>query len=179
LSLETIHSSCNSRTSNAMTDSQYPLPASAQRVAEAAKHLGLETQIVTMADSTRTAEQAAAACDCEVGQIVKSLVFRGAHTGTPYLLLVSGKNRVDEKKAAKLIGEGLARPDAAYVRGITGFAIGGIPPFGHAQPLKTYMDADLLAYADVWTAAGTPHCVMRLKPKDLQAKTQALTISVY
>lgn len=162
-----------------MTNSQNPLPASAQRVADAAKHLGLVTQIVTMADSTRTAEEAAAACGCEVGQIVKSLVFRGANSGMPYLLLVSGKNRVDEKKAAKVIGESLARPDAAYVRGTTGFAIGGIPPFGHAQPLKTFMDADLLTYADVWTAAGTPHCVMRLKPQELQAKTQAVTISVY
>ncbi len=162
-----------------MTDSQNPLPASAQRVADAAKHLGLEIQVVTMADSTRTAEDAAVACGCDVGQIVKSLVFRGAVSGTPYLLLVSGKNRVDEKRAAKVIGESLARPDAAYVRGTTGFAIGGIPPFGHAQPLRTYMDADLLAYADVWTAAGTPHCVMRLKPQDLQARTQAVTISVY
>jgi prolyl-tRNA editing enzyme YbaK/EbsC (Cys-tRNA(Pro) deacylase) len=179
LSLEAFRSSCNSRTSNAMTDAQNPLPASAQRVADAAKQLGLDTKIVTMADSTRTAEEAAAACGCEVGQIVKSLVFRGADSGVPYLLLVSGKNRVDEKKAAKLIGEGLARPDAAYVRGTTGFAIGGIPPFGHAQPLKTYMDADLLTYANVWTAAGTPHCVMQLKPQDLQAKTQAVTISVY
>jgi prolyl-tRNA editing enzyme YbaK/EbsC (Cys-tRNA(Pro) deacylase) len=162
-----------------MTDSQNPLPASAQRVAEAARHLGLDTHIVTMADSTRTAQDAAAACGCEVGQIVKSLVFRGANSGIPYLLLVSGKNRVDEKKAAEAIGEGLTRPDAAYVRGTTGIAIGGITPFGHAQPLRTYMDADLLAYSDVWTAAGTPHCVMRLKPQDLQQKTQAVTICVY
>jgi prolyl-tRNA editing enzyme YbaK/EbsC (Cys-tRNA(Pro) deacylase) len=162
-----------------MTDSRDPLPASAQRVAYAAMQLGLDTQILRMADSTRTAAEAAAACGCEVGQIVKSLVFRGANSGMPYLLLVSGKNRVDEKKTATVIGESLARPDAAYVRGTTGFAIGGIPPFGHAQPLKTYMDADLLAYVDVWTAAGTPHCVMRLKPQDLLAKTQAVTISVY
>ncbi len=162
-----------------MTFPQNPLPSSAQRVADAARHLGLAPHIVTMAASTRTAEEAAQACGCEVGQIVKSLVFRGATSGLPYLLLVSGKNRVDEKKAARAIGEGLARPDAAYVRGTTGFAIGGIPPFGHAQPLKTYIDADLLAYADVWTAAGTPHCVMRLKPEDLRAKTQAVTLAVY
>jgi prolyl-tRNA editing enzyme YbaK/EbsC (Cys-tRNA(Pro) deacylase) len=171
--------SCNSRTNRAMTDLQNPLPSSAQRVADAAQCLGLNPKIVTMADSTRTAEEAAAACGCAVGQIVKSLVFRGARSGLPYLLLVSGKNRVDEKKVANVIGEDLARPDAAYVRGTTGFAIGGIPPFGHAQPLKTYMDADLLQFADVWTAAGTPHCVMRLDPKELQAKTDAVTISIY
>jgi len=162
-----------------MTDSDNPLPLSAERVAAAARQLGLSPQIVTMASSTRTAEEAAAACQCEVGQIVKSLVFRGANSGTPYLLLVSGKNRVNEGKAAEVIGETLVRPDAAYVRGTTGFAIGGIPPFGHEQPMKTFMDADLLCYADVWTAAGTPHCVMRLKAEDLQAKTGAVKITVY
>ena len=162
-----------------MTDLDNPLPSSARRVADAARELGLSPHIVTMADSTRTAEEAAAACRCEVGQIVKSLIFRGAASGTPYLLLVSGKNRVNEQKAAKVIGETLARPDAAYVRGTTGYAIGGIPPFGHDVPLKTFIDADLLNYADVWTAAGTPHCVMRLNPKDLQAKTNAVTLSVY
>lgn len=162
-----------------MTELDNPLPSSAQRVADAAQRLGLSPHIVTMADSTRTAEEAAAACGCEVAQIVKSLVFRGAQSGTPYLLLVSGKNRVDEQKAAKVIGESLARPDAAYVRGTTGYAIGGIPPFGHDMPLKTFMDADLLSFASVWTAAGTPHCVMRLSPQDLQAKTGAETLTVY
>ena len=162
-----------------MTDLDNPLPSSARRVADAARELGLSPQIVTMADSTRTAEEAAAACRCEVGQIVKSLIFRGAASGTPYLLLVSGKNRVNEQKAAKVIGETLARADAAYVRGTTGYAIGGIPPFGHDVLLKTFIDADLLSYADVWTAAGTPHCVMRLNPEDLQAKTNAVKISVY
>jgi len=162
-----------------MTDSDNPLPLSAERVAAAARQLGLSPQIVTMASSTRTAEEAAAACQCEVGQIVKSLVFRGANSGTPYLLLVSGKNRVNEEKTANVIGETLVRPDAAYVRGTTGFAIGGIPPFGHEQPMKTFMDADLLSYAEVWTAAGTPHCVMRLKAEDLQAKTGAVKITVY
>lgn len=161
-----------------MTFPQNPLPSSAQRVADAAQRLGLTPEIVTMADSTRTADEAAQACGCEVGQIVKSLVFRGASSGEPYLLLVSGKNRVNEKKAAEAIGEGLARPDAAYVRGMTGFAIGGIPPFGHDTPLKTYIDTDLLAYADVWAAAGTPHCVMRLAPQDLQAKTGAMLLRV-
>jgi len=162
-----------------MTDLDNPLPSSARRVADAARLLGLSPHIVTMANSTRTAEEAAAACGCTVAQIVKSLVFRGAQSGTPYLLLVSGKNRVDERKAADVIGERLARPDAAYVRGTTGYAIGGIPPFGHDVPLKTYMDADLLAFASVWTAAGTPHCVMRLSPEELRAKTGAETINVY
>ena len=162
-----------------MTDLDNPLPSNAQRVAETARELGLSPEIVTMANSTRTAEEAAAASRCDVGQIVKSLVFRGATSGTPYLLLVSGKNRVNEREAAKVIGEALARPDAAYVRATTGYAIGGIPPFGHDIALRTFIDADLLDYADVWAAAGTPHCVMRLNPRDLQAKTGAVTIYVY
>jgi len=162
-----------------MTDLDNPLPSNAQRVAETARKLGLSPEFVTMANSTRTAEEAAAACRCDVGQIVKSLVFRGATSGTPYLLLVSGKNRVNEREAAKVIGEALARPDAAYVRATTGYAIGGIPPFGHDIALRTFIDADLLDYADVWAAAGTPHCVMRLNPRDLQAKTGAVTIYVY
>jgi prolyl-tRNA editing enzyme YbaK/EbsC (Cys-tRNA(Pro) deacylase) len=121
-------------------------PAS-QRVAVAAAALGLDIRIVTHAQSTRTADEAAAACGCPVGAIVKSLVFQGKASGKPYLLLVSGANRVDEKAVAKLIGEPLKRPDAAYVRDLTGYAIGGIPPLGHDAQLATYFDRDLLAHA--------------------------------
>jgi prolyl-tRNA editing enzyme YbaK/EbsC (Cys-tRNA(Pro) deacylase) len=161
-----------------MTQSETSLPASARRVADAARQLGLSPEIVTMAVSTRTAEEAAAACGCEVGQIVKSLVFRGAASGAPYLFLVSGKNRVDEHKAAVVIGENLSRPDAAYVRGTTGFSIGGIPPFGHDTPLKTFIDTDLLKFDEVWAAAGTPNCVMRLRSQDLKLTTKAEPLDV-
>ena len=98
-----------------------------------------------MTAPTRTAEEAASACGVTVGQIVKSLVFSGADSGKPYLLLVSGANRVNEKGVAAHLGEKLKRPDADAVRALTGYAIGGIPPFGHATPLATYMDRDLLA----------------------------------
>ena len=155
-----------------------PLPASAARVAEAAAAAGLDTGIVEMAETTRTAEDAARACGCEPGQIVKSLIFRGRTSGKPYLLLVSGKNRVDETKVAGVLGETLARPDADYVRTLTGFAIGGVPPLGHATALQTYMDTDLLAYPEVWAAAGTPRCVMKLDPKALKHATGASEISV-
>ena len=87
-----------------------------------------------MAQPTRTAEEAAAACGVTVGQIVKSLVFLGADSGKPYLLLVSGSNRVNEKGVAAHLGEKLKRPDADAVRALTGYAIGGIPPFGHDTP---------------------------------------------
>lgn len=159
-----------------MSDSA--LPASAQRVAAAAAVLGLVPAIIEMPASTRTAEEAAAACGCGVGQIVKSLVFRGAGTGRSYLLLVSGVNHVDEKRAAATIGEPLKRPDADHVRAVTGYAIGGIPPFGHDTPLPTFMDRDLLSHAEIWAAAGTPRCVMKLDPQALRDATGAQVISV-
>lgn len=149
------------------------LPASAQRVLNAAKSLGLAVEIVEMPQSTRTAEDAAKACGCAVGQIVKSLVFRGRSSKHPYLLLVSGSNRVDQSGMASMIGEALDRPDAQFVRDTTGYAIGGIPPFGLDTPLKSWIDRDLLAFAHVWAAAGTPNCVMRLDPRALKAATGA------
>jgi prolyl-tRNA editing enzyme YbaK/EbsC (Cys-tRNA(Pro) deacylase) len=154
------------------------LAPSAQRVADAARALGLEISVREMADSTRTAEEAAAACGVTVGQIVKSLVFSGADSGKPYLLLVSGSNRVNEKGVARHLGEKLKRPDAHAVRDLTGYAIGGIPPFGHATPLVTYVDEDLLKYDVVWAAAGTPKAVFSVAPARLRDATGARVIDV-
>lgn len=152
-------------------------PAS-RRVAEAAEKAGLSIRIVTHEQSTRTAEEAAAACGCGVGQIVKSLVFQGKSSGAPVLLLVSGSNRVNEKAVARHIGDTLKRPDAQFVRDVTGFAIGGIPPLGHASPLKTYVDQALMQYATVWAAAGTPESVFEVEPAALVAATGAAVIEV-
>ncbi len=154
------------------------LAPSALKVQEAADRLGLAVIIRQMPGSTRTAEEAAAACGCSVGQIVKSLVFKGRTSGKPYLLLVSGSNRVNEKGVAATIGEALTRPDAQFVRDITGYAIGGIPPLGHASPLATYFDRDLLQYGVVWAAAGTPEAVFSVAPASLAEKTAATVISV-
>jgi prolyl-tRNA editing enzyme YbaK/EbsC (Cys-tRNA(Pro) deacylase) len=154
------------------------LKGAAQRVQDALNAKGLASEVRHMTQSTRTAEEAAAACGCGVGQIVKSLVFRGARSGTPYLLLVSGSNRVDEKGVAARIGEPLKRPDAKYVRDMTGFAIGGIPPLGHDRPLATYLDEALLAYDVVWAAAGTPDAVFPVAPADLAKATGATVIPV-
>lgn len=145
------------------------LPRSAQRVQDAATELKLEISVLEMPDSTRTAEDAAVACGCDVAQIVKSLVFKGSDTETPYLLLVSGANRVNEAKMASQIGETLKRPQADYVRDLTGYAIGGVPPFGHASPLATFMDQDLLVFDRVWAAAGTPKCLFSVEPNALKA----------
>jgi prolyl-tRNA editing enzyme YbaK/EbsC (Cys-tRNA(Pro) deacylase) len=145
-----------------------PLHPSAQRVADAAAALGLSIDIVTFENSTRTAEDAAAAIGCQVGQIVKSLVFTVA--GAPVMALVSGGNQLDTRKLAALCGASrkqVARADANAVRAATGFAIGGVPPFGHATALTIFLDRDLLGYDVVWAAAGTPNTVFAIRPSDL------------
>jgi len=154
------------------------LPASAQKVQDAATALGLDIVVREMAESTRTAEDAAVACGVTVGQIVKSLVFLGATSHKPYLLLVSGRNRVNEKGVAQHLGEKLKRPDVDAVRALTGYAIGGIPPFGHATPIATYMDRDLMQYDVIWAAAGTPKAVFRTEPAKLRDAAGATVIEV-
>ena len=154
------------------------LAASAQKVQDAVKALGLDITVREMAGSTRTAEEAASACGVTVGQIVKSLIFVGATSGKPYLLLVSGSNRVNEKGVAAHLGEKLKRPDADAVRALTGYAIGGIPPLGHDTPLATYFDRDLLQYDVIWAAAGTPKAVFRTEPARLRDATGAAVIDV-
>jgi prolyl-tRNA editing enzyme YbaK/EbsC (Cys-tRNA(Pro) deacylase) len=154
------------------------LQPSAQKVHDAAAALGLDIAVREMPDSTRTAEKAAAAVGVTVGQIVKSLVFMGATSGKPYLLLVSGTNRVKEAGVAAHLGEALRRPDADAVRALTGYAIGGIPPFGHDTPIATYIDGDLLQYDIVWAAAGTPKAVFSSQPGRLKDATKAIVIDV-
>ena len=113
----------------------------------------------------RTAADAARAVGCEVGAICKSLVFRRAATGAPLLVIASGANRVDEAAL------GVEKADAAFVREVTGASIGGVPPFNHPRPLETVVDEDLLAYDEVWAAAGTPTHVFPIAPADLVART--------
>jgi len=155
-----------------------PVPDAVKRVVAAADALGLVVTVRVMAASTRTAAEAAAACQCALGQIVKSLIFKGKGTGRPILVLVSGKNRVDERALAGHLGEAVVRPDADFVRANTGFAIGGVPPFAHATPLVPYLDADLLQYETVWAAAGTPNAVFAVDPNRLAAVTAATVIAV-
>ena len=149
------------------------LPRGARRVRDALIALGLPADIHRLADSTRTAPEAAAAVGCELGAIVKSLVMRGATSGDPLLVLVSGANRADEARIAELAGETIERPDAAYVREATGYSIGGIPPVGHPAPVHTLMDEDLLNFDPVWAAAGHPHAVFPIEPKTLADAARA------
>ena len=138
---------------------------SAQKVAEAARKLGLEIEIVEFEQTTRTAEDAAAAIGCEVAQIVKSLCF--SVNDEPIMALVSGNNRLDEKKLAALCGVGrkrVKRAEPEMVKTATGFTIGGVPPFGHLSPLPIYIDKDLTQFDIIWAAAGTPFAVFAIKP---------------
>ena len=145
--------------------------SSVKKVQQTLKTLGFSDEIVVFPDSTRTAIEAAQAVGCSVGQIVKSLVFRGAQLHKPVLALVSGANRVNEKRLGLLFGEEIEKADADFVRQHTGFAVGGVPPVGHVERLATFIDRDLLQYDEIWAAAGSPHAVFRLTPGDLQDMT--------
>ena len=123
-------------------------------------------------EGTRTAAEAARAVGCEVGQIVKSLVFVAA--GRPVVALVSGANRLDERRLGAVAGEPVVKADAAIARTATGFSIGGVPPFGHATRVPVYMDRDLLAYSVVWAAAGRPDSVFEIQPERLRELSEAV-----
>src|SRR6266550_2598859 len=138
-----------------------PAARGTELVQSALDAAGIEARVVELAASTRTAAEAAAAIGCSVAQIAKSLVFRG-RSGEAILVIASGTNRVDEKKLAALAGEPIAKADADFVRERTGYAIGGVPPAGHASPLRTFIDRDLLLFDLIWAAAGTPHAVFEL-----------------
>ena len=148
------------------------LPRSARRVQAALHDAGMDVEVVVLEDSARTAQEAAQAVGVEVGAIVKSLVFRDGD-GEPVLVLVSGDNRCDEALL------GVSRADAATVREVTGYAIGGVPPVGHPAPLRTVVDEQLARFATVWAAAGTPHAVFPVGFEDLVRLTsgQVTTVS--
>lgn len=147
------------------------LQEAARRVADALVSAGVEAKVRTYAESTRTAEEAAAAVGADVGQIVKSLVFLA--DGQPVLALVSGANRLDTAKLAQIAEAKISRADADTVRAATGYSIGGVPPVGLATPLPVYCDRDLLKYAEVWAAAGTPNTVFSIAPETLARITNA------
>ena len=147
----------------------------AQKVAEAARELGLDIEIKEFEATTRTAEDAANAIGCSVAQIVKSLLF--VVDGQAVMALVSGPNRLDEQKLAALRGVGkkkVKRADADIVREATGFAIGGVPPFGHLQSLPTYIDQDFWQFEIIWAAAGTPNAVFAITPVELARVTRGM-----
>jgi prolyl-tRNA editing enzyme YbaK/EbsC (Cys-tRNA(Pro) deacylase) len=144
-----------------------PLSPSAQKVQDALTASGLTLTVIELTQSTRTSPEAAAAVGCEVGQIVKSIIFRAKHSDRVVLVLTSGANRVSERAVAELLGEPLNKADADFVRSRTGFVIGGVAPVGHLEPPVTFVDEDLLQYAEIWAAAGTPNALFCLTPAEL------------
>ena len=154
------------------------LPASCAKVARAFEQANAPVTIVQHEQSARTAQEAADTCGCALAQIVKSLVFTRSDTDQIILLLVSGANRVHENRTGRQIGAKLKRADVERVRKETGFAIGGIPPLGHASRLETYIDEDLLEFTDVWAAAGTPNSVFNIAPDVLMKLTGAESVCV-
>jgi prolyl-tRNA editing enzyme YbaK/EbsC (Cys-tRNA(Pro) deacylase) len=148
------------------------LPESVQRVATLLQAAGHPHVPVMLDDAARTAQQAADALGIDVGQIAKSIIFRRKSDDVAVLVITSGDRRVDEKKVEALIGK-VGRADADFVRAKTGFAIGGVSPVGHATAPVTLIDRELFRFEEVWAAAGHPHGVFRLRPKDLVALTGA------
>jgi prolyl-tRNA editing enzyme YbaK/EbsC (Cys-tRNA(Pro) deacylase) len=130
-----------------------------------------------LAGTARSAAEAAAAIGCTVAQIAKSLIFRAAD-GVPVLVIASGANRVDERKVAAALGQSIGKADADFVRTTTGFAIGGVPPVGHATPLKIFLDLDLRRHDTIWAAAGHPHAVFRTTAAELERLTGGAAIEI-
>jgi Cys-tRNA(Pro) deacylase len=159
---------------------------SAQKVADAARQLGLSVEIVEFEETTRTAQDAANAIGkhpsgmgCHVAQIVKSLLF--VADGQPVMALVSGANRLDERKLAALRGVGrkkIKRADADTAKTVTGFSIGGVPPFGHTSRLPVYVDEDLTRFEVVWAAAGTPFAVFAITPEELVRASEGIVANL-
>lgn len=135
---------------------------------------GLKLEVVEFAESTKTAQEAANAIGCEIGQIVKSLIFKNKDQGL--LFLVSGKNNLDVQKVSRDLKIEINKANAEFVKKVTGFSIGGVPPVAHDTNLETFIDEDLLAYKDVWAAAGMPYSVFRLESRMLQPLTNGKII---
>ena len=154
------------------------LGASVQRVQAALDAIGGGHTIVALAQSARTSADAARAVGCRVDQIAKSLVFRAEKTQRAVLVITSGANRVDERKVTGHLGEPIGRADADFVRTRTGFAIGGVAPIAHAEPLTILIDEDLTQWPEIWAAAGHPNAVFRLTPDDLVGMTAGRIASV-
>jgi len=154
------------------------LSPSAQKIQDLLNSLGYNFTVIEHVESTRTAQEAADRAGCELGQIVKSLIFKGKTSNKPILVLTSGANRVDEKRIREYAGENIGKADADFVRAVTGFAIGGVPPLGHVQKMETYIDEDFLQYQTIWAAAGTPNAIFELPTNVLQKITDGKIVTV-
>lgn len=154
------------------------LSSSAQQVQQAIKAFGLDCQVVEMQSTTRSAQDAAQALGCRVEQIVKSLVFKGKKTQKPVLVLAGGANRVNIKNLREHVSEAVKMAQPDFVQAVTGFAIGGVPPIGHAQKIITFIDEDLMQHEEIWAAAGTSNTMFKITPHDLAKITGGQVITI-
>ena len=154
------------------------LSRSAKKIQDVLASLGSGHQVIELPSTTRTAIDAAKAIGCSVQQIAKSLLFRTVKERRPVLVIASGINRVNEAGIAEFLGEPIEKADAAYVREKTGFSIGGVPPIGHAEPITTIIDEDLLKLGEIWAAAGTPNSVFKLSSASLLEMTAGVPKSI-
>lgn len=146
---------------------------SLKRVKAALETANLDVEIMETGTDTRTAQQAADVAGCHVDQIAKSIIFKGETSGDAILFLTAGGNRVDTQKASKVAGEPLGKADAALIRAQTGFAIGGVSPLGHLNPIRAFLDPRLMEFEVIWAAAGTPHHIFPIAPEQLISVTNA------
>ncbi|WP_298291713.1 YbaK/EbsC family protein [uncultured Litoreibacter sp.] len=146
---------------------------SLKRVKAALDAAGVTVEIMETGSDTRTAQQAADVAGCHVDQIAKSIIFRGENTGEAILFLTAGGNRVSPAKASQVAGESLGKADAALIRAQTGFAIGGVSPVGHLNPIRAFLDPRLAEFDTIWAAAGTPHHIFPIEPDTLLSLTGA------
>lgn len=146
---------------------------SLKRVERSLQEAGLEAQIFEMPGSTRTAAEAAAEAGCTVDQIAKSIIFRGKESSEALLFVTAGGNQVSAEKASAVAGEALGKADAGLIRAQTGFAIGGVAPIGHITPIRAWFDPRLLAFDQVFAAAGTPRHIFAIAPEILRALSGA------
>jgi prolyl-tRNA editing enzyme YbaK/EbsC (Cys-tRNA(Pro) deacylase) len=154
------------------------LSPSAQKVQDALRARGYACEVIESEQPSRTAAEAAKLVGCEVAQIAKSLVFKTAQSGRAVLVITSGANAVNEFRVGMHVKEALGKAPAAFVRQVTGFAIGGIPPIAHAEAIETFIDQDLMKHAEIWAAAGTPNALFKLAAADLPAMTGGRVIRV-
>ena len=152
------------------------LSKNAQKIQDALKSRHLQLEVIELDASTRTAQEAANEVGCQIGQIVKSLVFRSGEDAL--LFLVSGQNQLDVARVSAELGIPVEKADADFTREKSGYPIGGVPPIAHATPMRAFIDRDLMAFDEVWAAAGTPHAVFKLESRLLPELTGGLILDL-
>lgn len=151
---------------------------SAQKFQEVLNKYGIELKVVQFTETTKTSQDAAKVIGCDLGQIAKTIIFKGKNSGNPVCVIASGKNRINEKKIEGYLKEPIEKASPDFVLEKTGFVIGGVPPIGHSHAITIFIDQDLQKYESLWTAAGNPHTVFKLSPQELIKITQGMVISV-